>query len=196
MPKPRYIHNTNAESETGLYSKLPASAPTCKVKSKVLHLYCAFSIWICSKAHYNDQFTPSRPKAHIGASGSRFNAVHVCWCSFYRPRKDGKLSELQWERRSHRYSTLDEAGDWTWDLGAGRLHIYMYRIYLSNRHSWISATLEGRNISISTSLEWVLHPSLFEKFTQSTLVSGSQKVYTVLFLGDDILFSLPQFTDV
>ena len=25
------------------------------------------------------EFTPSGPKAHIGASGSRFNAVHVCW---------------------------------------------------------------------------------------------------------------------
>ena len=31
--------------------------------------------------------------------------------SFYRPQKDGKLSELQRERRSHRYSTLGEAGD-------------------------------------------------------------------------------------
>ena len=90
----------------------------------MLHLYCAFSIWICSKAHYNDQFTPSRPKAHIGASGSRFNAVHVCWCSFYRPRKDGKLNELQRERRSHRYSTLDKAGDWTWDLQVGRQRSY------------------------------------------------------------------------
>ena len=40
------------------------------------------------------QFTPSGPEAYIGASGSRFKAVHACWYSFYRPRKDGKLSEL------------------------------------------------------------------------------------------------------
>ena len=40
---------------------------------------------------------PQRTKAHIGASGSRFNAVHVCWYSFYRARKDGNLSEIQWK---------------------------------------------------------------------------------------------------
>ena len=28
---------------------------------KVVHLYSAFSIWRCSKALYNDQFTPSGP---------------------------------------------------------------------------------------------------------------------------------------
>ena len=90
------------------------------VHLKVLHLYCAFSIWMCSKAHYNDQFTPSVPKAHIGASVSRYNAVYVCWYSFYRLRKDGKLSELQRERRSHRYSTPDEAND----LRVGRQRSY------------------------------------------------------------------------
>ena len=37
---------------------------------------------------------PSGPEAYIGASGSRFKSVHVCWYSFYRPREDGKLSEL------------------------------------------------------------------------------------------------------
>ena len=84
-----------------LATQLP-SVTTANWVSKVkwsVALYCAFSIWICSKAHYNDQFTPSRPKAHIGASGSRFNAVHVCWFSFYRPRKDGKLSGLQREEK-------------------------------------------------------------------------------------------------
>ena len=56
---------------------------TCKV-NKVLHLYCTFSRWICSKAHNNDQFSPSRPNAqrecetkhlrfrYLGASGGMF----------------------------------------------------------------------------------------------------------------------------
>ena len=48
----------------------------------------------CSKALYNDQFTPSGPEAYLGASGIHFKAVHVCWYSFYRPRKDGKLREF------------------------------------------------------------------------------------------------------
>ena len=52
-----------------------------------MHLYSAFP---CNM----HQFTPSGPEAYIGASGSRFKAVHACWYSFYRPRKDGKLSEL------------------------------------------------------------------------------------------------------
>ena len=65
----------------------------------------------CSKALYNDQFTPSGSEAYIGASGSRFKVVHVCWYtySFYRPRKDGKLGERRWERRSPKYSTLNQA---------------------------------------------------------------------------------------
>ena len=33
-------------------------------QENVLHLWCAFSIWICSKAHYNDQFIPADRK-HI-----------------------------------------------------------------------------------------------------------------------------------
>ena len=49
-------------------------------------------LYECSKAFYNDQFTPSGPEAHIGASVARFKAVHVY--SFYQPRKDEKLSEL------------------------------------------------------------------------------------------------------
>ena len=56
---------------------------------------------------------PRGPKAHIGAA-----------YSFYRPRKDRKLSELQRERRSHRYSTIDETGDWTRDLRVGRQRSY------------------------------------------------------------------------
>ena len=39
-----------------------------KVKSKVVHLYSAFSIWRCSKALYNDQFTPSGLEAYIQSS--------------------------------------------------------------------------------------------------------------------------------
>ena len=42
----------------------------------------------CSKALYNDQFTPSGSEAYIGASGNRSKAVHVCWYSFFRPRED------------------------------------------------------------------------------------------------------------
>ena len=38
---------------------------------------------------------PQADRMHIiGASDSYFKAVHVCWYSFYRPRKDEKLSEL------------------------------------------------------------------------------------------------------
>ena len=90
----------------------------------------------CSKAHNSDQFTPSGPKAHIGASGSRFN---VCWYSFYRPRKDGKLSELQREWRSHRNSTLDEAGDWTWGLRVGRQRCY----HCANPSAVVEGVVEG-----------------------------------------------------
>ena len=39
--------------------------------------------------------------------------------SFYRPRKEGKLREPQRERRSRRYSTLDEAGDEPGTFGLG-----------------------------------------------------------------------------
>ena len=49
---------------------------------KVVHLYLA--PFPCN-ALYNDQFTPSRPEAYIGASGSHFKAVHVCWYSFTDP---------------------------------------------------------------------------------------------------------------
>ena len=31
----------------------------------MVHLYSAFSIWICSKAFYNDRFTPSEPETYI-----------------------------------------------------------------------------------------------------------------------------------
>ena len=61
-----------------------------KKKGKVVHLYSTFSIWICSKALYNvnDRFTPSGLDAYI------YKAVNIRWYSFYRSRKDGKLSEL------------------------------------------------------------------------------------------------------
>ena len=48
-------------------------------------------------------------------------AVHVCWYSFERPRKDRQLSELQRERMLH---SPYEAGDWTWDLRVGRQRSY------------------------------------------------------------------------
>ena len=86
-------------------------------------ILCIILYWmICSKAHYNDQLTPNRLKAYIGASGSHFNVVHVCWHSFYWPWKDGKLSKLQRERRSHRYSTLDRAEYWTCVLRCSRCY--------------------------------------------------------------------------
>ena len=48
---------------------------------------------VCSKALYNE-FPPSGPEAYMGPSGSCFKAVRVWRYSFYRPRKDGKLSEF------------------------------------------------------------------------------------------------------
>ena len=45
--------------------------------------------------------------------------VHVCWYSFYRPREDGKLSELYREKRLPKYSTLDQAGGRTGYSGLG-----------------------------------------------------------------------------
>ena len=39
---------------------------------KVVHSCSTFSIWTCSKALYNDQFTPSGLEAYIGASGTHF----------------------------------------------------------------------------------------------------------------------------
>ena len=38
---------------------------------------------------------PSAKRKHFQAPmAAAFKAVHVCWYSFYRLRKDGKLSEL------------------------------------------------------------------------------------------------------
>ena len=42
-------------------------------------IYTAPFPYECSKALYNDQFTPSGPEAYIGASGSHFKAVHLQW---------------------------------------------------------------------------------------------------------------------
>ena len=84
-----------------------------KLKKVKWCIYTAPFPYECSKALYNDQFTHSGPEAYIGASGSRFEAVHVCWYSFYRPREDGKLSKLWREIRSPKYSSLDQAGDRT-----------------------------------------------------------------------------------
>ena len=40
------------------------SHPSYRLRvNKVLHLYCAFSMWICSKVHYNDQFYPQRTES-------------------------------------------------------------------------------------------------------------------------------------
>ena len=42
----------------------------------MLHLNFAFSIWICWKAHYNDQFTPSRFNAvHVNYAGTHFTSL-------------------------------------------------------------------------------------------------------------------------
>ena len=92
----------------------------------MLNLYCAFSIWICSKAQCNDQFTPIGPNSTYSRRiwQPLFNAVHACCYSFYRPRKDGKRSELQWQRRPCRYSALEKAGDWATDLWVGRQRSY------------------------------------------------------------------------
>ena len=92
-------------------------------RSQVLHLYCAFSTWICSKEHYKYQFTPSGPKAHIGASGSRFNAVHVMLVLIL-PTSEGWKAE--WTSTGKKVTGRvqpptrpriePEAEDWTWDL--------------------------------------------------------------------------------
>ena len=96
----------------------------CKVKSKVLHLYCPFSIQICSKAHYKYQFTPSGPKAHIGASGSRFNVVHVMLVLILPTSEGWKDEWTSAGKKVTQSSTPDEAGDWTWDLWVGRQRSY------------------------------------------------------------------------
>ena len=46
-------------------SKASRKGDKKKKRSKVVHLYSAFSIWICSKALYNVRFTPSGPEAYI-----------------------------------------------------------------------------------------------------------------------------------
>ena len=69
-------------------TKYNSAAPNVKeILLKNLYL-------IQNQPELNDQFTPNGLEAHIGASGSRYQAVHVCWYPFYRPRKDRKLSEL------------------------------------------------------------------------------------------------------
>ena len=60
----------------------------------MVHLYSAFSMKHAQRRFTMISLPPGGPKAYIGASGSRFKAIHVCWYSFYRPQKDGKLSEL------------------------------------------------------------------------------------------------------
>ena len=76
-----------------------------------------------------------RKQIYIGAFDSLFKAVHVCWYSFYRLQKDGKLSDFQRERRSPKYSILDQAGDRTGNLRIGRAEILPLRQPLrSNRN--------------------------------------------------------------
>ena len=55
----------------------------------------------------------------------RTGSIHKKWSMyagthFTDPRKDGKLSELYRERRSHKCSTLDQAEARTGDLRIGR----------------------------------------------------------------------------
>ena len=86
-----------------------------------------FHMNMCSKALTMISLPPADQKHnYIGASGSHFKAVHLCYYSFYRPWKDGKLSELLRQKRFPKYSTLDQAGDWTGDLRIGRQRSYHY----------------------------------------------------------------------
>ena len=70
----------------------------CQSKSKKWCIYIE-PLSQVSKALYNDQFTPSGLEAYT-----------ACWYSFYQPRKDGKLSELQRERRSPNIPLSAEPG--------------------------------------------------------------------------------------
>ena len=80
----RTEENTSSWVTAGSIRSGAAAEPSKKIAVFILRL-----LWICSKANYNDQFTPSEPKAHTGASGSLFNAVLILPTS----RKDGKLNE-------------------------------------------------------------------------------------------------------
>ena len=61
---------------------------------------------------------PSGPVAYIGASGSRFKAVHVLW--YLLPIPEGwKAKWTLARKKSPKYSTLDQDGDRTGDLRLG-----------------------------------------------------------------------------
>ena len=102
-----------------------ASSCFCGKSIKIIKVKVKWCICIAPFPYEDAQrrFTminsPPADRKHIEAS-SKCSMYMLRWYSFYRPRKDRKLSELWRERRSPKYTTLDQAGDRTLDLRVGR----------------------------------------------------------------------------